>query len=96
VVPVPLDAPQPDVPFEPRFERPVERSFERPAEPRFDRNANPRFDRNRDRPRRDDDLGPPVLGFGDEVPAFMLVAALPKRHIPATAPISQDAADTED
>jgi superfamily II DNA/RNA helicase len=96
VVPVPLDAPQPDVPFEPRFERPVERSFERPAEPRFDRNANPRFDRNRDRPRRDDDLGPAVLGFGDEVPAFMLVAALPKRHIPATAPASQDAADTED
>ena len=91
--PVPADAPQPDIDFEPR---PIERPVERAAEPRFERPANPRFDRNRDRPRRDDDLGPSVLGFGDEVPAFMLVAALPKRHIPATAPASQDAADTED
>jgi superfamily II DNA/RNA helicase len=91
--PVPVDAPQPDIDFEPR---PIERPVERAAEPRFERPANPRFDRNRDRPRRDDDLGPAVLGFGDEVPAFMLVAALPKRHIPATAPASQDAADTED
>lgn len=92
-VPVPVDAPQPEVNFEPR---PIERQVERTPEPRFDRNANPRFDRNRDRPRRDDDLGPAVLGFGDETPAFMLVAAMPKRHISATASASQDAADTED
>ena len=34
--------------------------------------------RERDRPeryRRDDDLGPPVQGFGDDVPAFMLLRA---------------------
>ena len=93
VTPVPVDAPQPDINFEPR---PVEQAVDRVAEPRFERPANLRFDRNRDRPRRDDDLGPSVLGFGDEVPAFMLVAALPKRHIPTTAPASQDAADTED
>ena len=91
--PVPVDAPQPEVNFEPR---PIERAVERAPEPRFDRNANPRFDRNRDRPRRDDDLGPAVLGFGDETPAFMLVTAMPKRHVPTTAPASQDAADTED
>ena len=29
--------------------------------------------RPRDRGRRDDDLGPSVLGFGDDVPAFMLL-----------------------
>ncbi len=88
-------APQPDVHMpEPRADRAPERA----AEPRFDR--APRFDRdrNRDRPRRDDDLGPSVLGFGDEIPAFMLVAARPKRHISDTAPAhdTQDAADTED
>jgi superfamily II DNA/RNA helicase len=35
-------------------------------------------DRRRERYRRDDDLGPPVLGFGDEVPAFMLLRARAK------------------
>jgi superfamily II DNA/RNA helicase len=95
VVPVPVDAPQPDIHFEPRV---VEAPIERAPEPRFERPQGQRFDRNRDRPRRDDDLGPAVLGFGDEVPAFMLVAALPKRHNRPTAPAtsSQDAADTED
>ncbi|HEX3348696.1 MAG TPA: DEAD/DEAH box helicase [Acetobacteraceae bacterium] len=34
----------------------------------------------RERRFRDDDLGPAVRGFGDEVPAFMLVAARPHRH----------------
>jgi superfamily II DNA/RNA helicase len=80
---VPLDAPQPDISFTPRPERAPEARFDRP--PAF----RPERDRYRDRPRRDDDLGPPVLGFGDEVPAFMLVAAMPKRHNKA-----QDAADT--
>jgi hypothetical protein len=32
----------------------------------------------RDRRWRDDDLGPSVTGFGDEVPAFMM---LPKRAV---------------
>ncbi len=39
---------------------------------------NDRFPRREHR-RRDDDLGPSVLGFGDDVPAFMLVAARPRR-----------------
>jgi superfamily II DNA/RNA helicase len=82
---VPLDAPQPDIAFVPRTEREPERHFERPAPFRSDRDR----ERSRDRPRRDDDLGPSVLGFGDETPAFMLVAAMPKRHNKV-----QDAADT--
>ena len=32
-------------------------------------------DQRRERFRRDDDLGPAVLGFGDEIPAFMLLRA---------------------
>ncbi len=48
--------------------------------PRRDEDRAPRRDDDRNRrPRRDDDLGPAVLGFGDEVPAFMLVAARPRR-----------------
>ncbi len=35
--------------------------------------------RERDQRRRDDDLGPSVIGFGGDVPAFMLVAARPRR-----------------
>ena len=31
--------------------------------------------RDRERYRRDDDLGPPVQGFGDDIPAFMLLRA---------------------
>jgi superfamily II DNA/RNA helicase len=30
--------------------------------------------------RRDDDLGHSVVGFGSDIPAFMLVAARPRRH----------------
>ena len=33
------------------------------------------------RGRRDDDLGPSVVGFGSDIPAFMLVAARPRRHL---------------
>ncbi len=60
-------------------EAPVEIAHETPR-PRPDRAPNrpePRFERpqhrdhTRDHRRRDDDLGPPVLGFGDDVPAFM-------------------------
>lgn len=45
-------------------------------------------DRDRDRPRgrfRDDDLGPSVVGFGEETPAFMLVAARPRRDVERNA-----------
>ncbi len=33
------------------------------------------------RGRRDDDLGHSVVGFGSDIPAFMLVAARPRRHL---------------
>ena len=36
----------------------------------------------RERYRRDDDLGPAVMGFGDEVPAFMLLRARTPRVQP--------------
>ena len=50
-----------------------------------DRGDRDRNDRDRDRGgrlrggRRDDELGPPVLGFGDDVPAFMLLRS-PRRR----------------
>ena len=45
----------------------------------------PTRDRDRSGPRRefhrrDDDLGPSVVGFGDDVPAFMLISARGKHH----------------
>ena len=61
-----------------------------PAEgPRW---SEPRGDRNRDQPRggeyrrgrRDDDLGPTVLGFGDDVPAFMLLRTRTSQRIQET------------
>jgi superfamily II DNA/RNA helicase len=66
----PGSAPQPhiDVPHRP--------------EPALRPERGPRRDDRRDdrgRNRRDDDLGPSVLGFGDDVPAFMLVAARSRR-----------------
>jgi superfamily II DNA/RNA helicase len=78
----------------PRDDRPRD-DRQRDARPRDDRprddrprDDRPRDDRPRDerRPRRDDDLGPSVLGFGDDIPAFMLVAARPKRHHADPAP----------
>ncbi len=53
-------------------------------EPRRDesRRDEPRRDEQPRRGRgRDDDLGPSVRGFGDDVPAFMMVAARPNRAV---------------
>jgi superfamily II DNA/RNA helicase len=49
----------------------------RAVEPRgqSSRNEEPPRDYRRERYRRDEDLGPPVMGFGDDVPAFMLLRA---------------------
>ena len=58
-----------------RRDEPRRDDFRR-EEPRRDdtRRAEPRRDDfRRERFRRDDDLGPAVLGFGDDVPAFMLL-----------------------
>ncbi len=60
---------------EARRDEPRRDDFRR-EEPRRDdtRRAEPRRDDfRRERFRRDDDLGPAVLGFGDDVPAFMLL-----------------------
>ena len=60
---------------EPRRDEP--RQDDRPRDDRWDR-----YER-RPRGRRDDDLGPSVLGFGEDVPAFMLIPARSKRHAQA-------------
>ncbi|WP_456314453.1 DEAD/DEAH box helicase [Sabulicella glaciei] len=62
-----------------RDERPRREEARRDEQPRRDeaRRDEPRRDRERDdhrrRDRDRDDLGPPVRGFGDDVPAFMLI-----------------------
>ena len=48
-----------------------------------------RPERDRGPRRRDDELGPSVLGFGEDVPAFMMVAARPRRH--AAHPAAEEA-----
>ncbi len=75
---------RPDFRPDNRPERPQDRPQDRP---RFDRND--RFDRDarRERFRRDDDLGPSVLGFGDDIPAFMLITA--RKRPEMTAPVTE-------
>ena len=77
---------------EPRRDEP-RREETRRDEPRRDdsRRDRGRDDNRRERYRRDDDLGPSVLGFGADVPAFMLVAAR-KRPVET---IVDDATETE-
>ena len=48
---------------------------EEPRRSETRRDTSGRDDFRRDRFRRDDDLGPAVVGFGDEVPAFMFLRA---------------------
>jgi superfamily II DNA/RNA helicase len=83
-------APQPEIEAAPepqaasRPSRPAPRAEASRPEPRFDRGQN------RDFRRRDEDLGPTVQGFGDDIPAFM---ALPRR---AAAPLAAIAEDQDD
>jgi superfamily II DNA/RNA helicase len=57
-------------------ERPSRREEPRRSERSESRREEARRDDfRRDRYRRDDDLGPAVVGFGDEVPAFMFLRA---------------------
>ncbi len=68
-----------------------EESRDRPRRDEESRDRARRAEEPRDRPRRDeeprrrgrdgDDLGPRVVGFGDEIPAFMLIAARARRPI---------------
>ena len=91
------DEPRRDEPR--REEEPRRDDFRREAgrrdEPRRDdprrddtrRDEPRRDDFRRDGPRRfrrDDDLGPPVLGFGDDVPAFMMLRTRAPRPIETT------------
>jgi superfamily II DNA/RNA helicase len=46
----------------------------------------PRFEHARREHRRDDDLGPPVVGFGDDVPAFMRIVTRARRPAAAATP----------
>ncbi len=55
------------------------RDFRRDEPTRDSRRDEPRRDEfRRERYRRDDDLGPSVVGFGDEVPAFMTLRSRPQ------------------
>ncbi len=58
----------------------------RPEPVRQDRSERP--DRSERSYRRDDDLGPGVVGFGDDVPAFMMV---PARRRPAAHKAAEEA-----
>ena len=92
----PATAPQPQAEFPrevfarsprdaPRRPEPALRPERAPRpDNRPDNRRDDRRDERRDgpRPRRDDDLGPTVLGFGGDVPAFMMVAARPHGHAP--------------
>ncbi len=86
VVPVRAEQPRPEPrAAEPRYEEPRVRESRPQEAPRYD----PRPDRGgRERRWRDDDLGPSVTGFGDDVPAFML---LPRRSA-RVRPAEQDEA----
>ena len=74
--PKPEAAPQPELPPIPA--PPIAREPRHRDEPRRGRAED-----RRDRGRRNDDLGPPVTGFGEDIPAFMLVRARPARRSPA-------------
>ncbi|HYZ62651.1 MAG TPA: DEAD/DEAH box helicase [Acetobacteraceae bacterium] len=80
--PLPVDAPQPEV-VKPVVQAAPPRR-EEAAPPRREERQPERDRGRRERYRRDDDLGPAVLGFGDDVPAFMLLRARTRR-VPAPA-----------
>ena len=65
---------------EPRREEPRREEAPRPVDTRPWNERRPRDGR-----RRDEDLGPSVLGFGDDVPAFMLLRSRNRRAAPAGA-----------
>lgn len=68
----------------------IERETAEPArgdrEPRRERDRD--RDRDRDRRYRQEDLGPPVKGFGDAIPAFMLIPLPRPRSEKAAEPIA--------
>ncbi len=84
----------------PRRERDRDRDRDRPRRDDRLREERPREERGREergreerRFRRDDDLGPRVVGFGDDVPAFMLIA--PRRRAATSSDTAEAAVETE-
>ncbi len=72
--------------------RPREASRAREERPR-DSQPDRGQDRSRSREtRRPDDLGPPTMGFGDDVPAFMMLRSRTGSADPAPVPAAQPAA----
>ena len=77
----------------------IERETAEPA--RQDREPRRERERDREAPRgerryRQEDLGPSVLGFGDAVPAFMLIPLpRPRADKPSDAPVADSAPETE-
>jgi len=74
-----------------RREEPPGREAQREEPPRREarrdeapRGAHRRDDHRRERGRRDEDLGPAVVGFGDEVPAFMMLRTRSGRRMQET------------
>ena len=70
---------------EPRRDEPRREEARRDSPPAFrdraargDGRGDGRGDDRRDRWRREEDLGPAVVGFGDDVPAFMMVRRRPE------------------
>ena len=76
-------------------DRPRDERGSRDDRPREERPREERYARDDRRPRRDDrrdrdDLGPPVRGFGDAVPAFMLIPIpRPQRDTGRDAPAAE-------
>ncbi|MBO1081092.1 DEAD/DEAH box helicase [Roseomonas sp. 573] len=82
---------------EERARAPREERAARDERPR--RDDRPRDDSRRDEHRRGgrdrDDLGPPVVGFGDQVPAFMLIPMPRPRRDRVAEAAAEPAADRE-
>ena len=75
---------------------PVEPPRAEPPRAEPPRTEQPRAAAPRREPRRrDDDLGPAVVGFGDEIPAFMLIPARRSRHHAAAAPAAPEPTEVE-
>lgn len=93
----PRTVPAEALPPEPVAPEPIHAEYARPErDARSERDARPerdfRTERGREgRRRHDDDLGPAVLGFGDEVPAFMLIDTRARRAAVAKAAVESPA-----
>ena len=74
-----------------REEAPREEYRAREERPRREEYRREEF-RARGRERDRDDMGPPVVGFGDSIPAFMLVPIRARREAPEPVPAAEPVA----